>query len=649
MRALNDSFSLIIDDNELLQSQTFQVAKPNNSKSNVFRELMFIYDFIQKTLVLKLTKFIDDDTIQDENCKIDVSKFRNLTTLEIQRVPLHSIVGLQQLRQQLKDITVEKTLTNVKDLIMHCGGDNCSAFIWNSLTRLNFSYNNLEVVDNSFEFTPYLQILNLSHNKIVHIPILVWLPSLKILNLAYNQLTTIPKLNVESYRRLQVLNLSNNFIEDISGLVRLDALLELDLSGNCLLDHALLLPLCTLHALRFLNLSGNPLSFHPKHRIATCRYLSRTASTVQFHLDSELLSKAEKALTGNYESYYPIFGHRMVISSSGRISSSANTPTTKSISNTPDNTSLGSTNSLLFNQSSSSVTVSNQKKIKARPVVIEESGKQIKSPVEKKFLKEGSKDHLVTKREIEQLREQYGSEWLFNQDAIAGYEERSNSGPRRRLDLGDLLSASPALNMDESFENSEPLETSTPQENSIVENDERTLYNSVDDSATGTSVYASALDATFTTEEAEEEIIVSEPEENEVQFIVIEESTKDDLFLIVSETIIKERDAMTGKTLTKWGIATLQSVERIKSNLINLNFDTIRKDKKQREYRMDEKCCQELEKLLRDFLSARPLSEMNQVVYKCPKCNSQFCREIDDRKRSRDSGKMKEKLIIIFY
>lgn len=647
MRALNDSFSLIVDENELVPPQTFQVTKPNNSKSNVFRELMFIYDFIQKTLVLKLTKY-DEEAMEEESLIVDISKFRNLTTFEIHKVPIKQIVGLQQLRQQLQELVVQKSLTDIKDLIMHCAGDNCSGFIWNSLKRIDFSYNNLQRVDNSLEFTPYLQFLNLSHNKIVHVSALVWLPNLKILNLSYNQLTTIPKLNVESYKRLQVLILSDNCIEDISGLVRLDALLELDLSGNCLLEHSLLLPLCSLHALRYLNLSGNPLAFHPKHRIATCRYLSRNAATVQFQLDNEMLTKYENSLTGNYENYYPIFGHRM------RTSSNIQSPLSKS--NTTDNTSFGSNSSIVLNNSNSNgmVLSNSQKKLRARPVVIEEKQNEIKSPpTEKRMLKEGSKDHLATKREIEQLREQFGSEWLFNQDAVAGYDEKNNSLSKRRFEIGDILSASPALRMDESFEQDDPLETSTPRERNFVEPNDGTLYRSIDDSiATGASVYASALEDTFTTadveaEEEVEEIVVSEPEDNEAQFIVIDETTKEDLFLILTETNIKERDAMTGRTLTKWGIGALLSVERIRSNLIRLSFDTIRKDKRERQYRMESKCCQEVEKILRDYLSSRPLSEMNQTIFKCPKCNSQFCRENDERKKSRQNGEFKNLFFIL--
>lgn len=624
----------------MVPPQTFQVTKPNNSKSNVFRELMFIYDFIQKTFILKLTKFLDDDPLEDDNCRIDISKFRNLTTLEIQRVPIQRIVGLQQLRSQLQEIVVERSLTNVKDLIMYCAGDKSNGFIWNSLKRADFSYNNLEIIDSSFEFTPYLQHLNLSHNKIYQISALVWCPNLKILNLSFNQLTSIPKLNTESYRRLQVLIINDNLIEDISGLVRLDGLLELELSGNCMLDHSLLLPLCTLNGLRYLNLLGNPLAFHPKHRSATCRYLSRNASTVQFQLDGDHLSKSEKASTGSYENYYPHFGHRMTVSTSSS-RATPQTPSTKSISNTPDNSSLGSVNSFIFHQQSSAAhhhehtPSSNTKRMKPRCVVIEESGgnnKQSdnKSPTGKKLLKEGSKEHLTTKREIEQLREQFGSEWLYNQGNVVGFEDQEN---RKKLLYGDLLATSPGLE-EESFENSLPTDSSTPVEDTMILND-GTLYKSVDNS-TGNSVYASALEETFNPE-TDEEIVVSEPEENEVQFIVTDELTKDDLILVVSEVNIKEKDAMNGRTIAKWGLTSLESVERARSNLIRLTFDTIRKDKRERQYRMDMNCCQKLERILRDILSARPLSEMNQTVYKCPKCNSQFSREIDDRKK-RDYG-----------
>ena len=117
---------------------------------------MFIYDFVQKTCALKITSLLDDRA--DENYSIDISKFRNLATLEIQQVPLKQVKGIQSLRMQLQEIVAEKCVTDVKDLITHCAGDNCSGFMWNNLKKLDISFNKLESVDSSFEFTPYLQV-----------------------------------------------------------------------------------------------------------------------------------------------------------------------------------------------------------------------------------------------------------------------------------------------------------------------------------------------------------------------------------------------------------------------------------------------------------------------------------------------------------
>lgn len=253
LRALNDSFSLIVDPNEVSQPQTFQVLKPNNAKSDVFRELQFIYDFVQKTQILCITTVPNDDPFDGI---IDIQKFHNLRRLEIQRVPIEQIIGIQRLRAHLQEIICSKSVKCVEDIISHCGGDKSHGFVWNELKMADFSYNALKTIDCSLEFAPYLQQLNLSHNKLVSVDAIKWLPNLKRLNLSYNNLTHIPSLHGEASRRLQTLILTNNFIEDLSGISRLDALSDLNLSDNCIIDHSALLPLSSLIALQCLHLYG---------------------------------------------------------------------------------------------------------------------------------------------------------------------------------------------------------------------------------------------------------------------------------------------------------------------------------------------------------------------------------------------------------
>lgn len=213
LRALNDSFSLIADENEICPPQAFQVVKPNNSKSDAFRDLQFIHDFVQKTRILRLTNFQNDDF----DGVVDVSKFRCLRILEIKRIGIQRVIGLQRLRPYLLEITCNRSIESVKDIISHCGGDNCIGFKWDNLTTADFSYNLLTTINCSLDFAPSLQHLNLSHNQIVSVDAIKWLPNLKTVNLGFNRLKYIPTFQFEATRRLQTLILASNFIEDITG------------------------------------------------------------------------------------------------------------------------------------------------------------------------------------------------------------------------------------------------------------------------------------------------------------------------------------------------------------------------------------------------------------------------------------------------
>jgi len=64
----------------------------------------------------------------------------------------------------------------------------------------------------------------------------------------------------------------------IIGLQGLECLTELDLSFNCLMEHLVLLPLQKMSTLLWLSLEGNPLSYHPKHRILTIKHLHPSLS-----------------------------------------------------------------------------------------------------------------------------------------------------------------------------------------------------------------------------------------------------------------------------------------------------------------------------------------------------------------------------------
>lgn len=284
LRALNDSFTLIADPNETCSPNTFQVLKPNNAKSDVFRDLQIIYDFVQKTQILCLLAIPTEEPFDGD---IDIKKFRNLKRLEIQKIPIEQIVGIQRLRAHLQELICSKSISSIQSIIAHCGGDNANGFSWNELKMADFSYNCLKTIDCSLEFVPNLQQLNLSHNQIHSVDAIKWLQNLKKLNLSFNNLSHIPQ-SIAS-RRLQSLILMNNFIENLNGLPKLEALNELNLAENCILDHASLEPLGQLIALQQLTLYGNPISHHPHYREETCKYLHKNVASVKVNIIKSIL------------------------------------------------------------------------------------------------------------------------------------------------------------------------------------------------------------------------------------------------------------------------------------------------------------------------------------------------------------------------
>ncbi|KAH8377009.1 hypothetical protein KR093_002724 [Drosophila rubida] len=696
LRALNDSFTLIADSDigfgaglgtSQQNSQAFQVVKPINAKSSVFPDLQLLHDFVQKTTLLKLNYFPSEHYFEGA---IDICKFRALRRLEVHKINICQVVGIQALRSQLQHLICIKSLNSVDDIITHCGGDNSNGFVWNELQSADFSYNNLRGIDTALEFAQHLQHLNLRHNKLISVSAIKWLPHLKTLDLSYNCLTHLPLFHAEACKRLQSLNISNNYVEELLDMTKLDALTNMDLSDNCLLEHSQLLPLSVLMTLTTLNLQGNPLACHPKHRLATAQYLHKNTSTVKFVLDFEPMSKAEKAITGSQQlRFASSMGHRMNSSYMSINSSrgSVNTPAS----------SVGSQRSISVRGKDSS---SEAEQVPQEPQIVkprpkrprnvdisehrEELGQEatsITAPIDvscapEKEATDGS--HLETKKKIETLRMKYGNEWLQSGNAelmLAINATQPNEQKRQdaRQEFNEFLGEfsathqaepqpeSDVLNVTSTPTNgtywSSPLsETLTPIKADIdqteINETQATVYESFDN--TTETQYESMsntlheeqvsqqepevdkhrevlnLYAAASVEQEEDPVSDEEPDEK-LYFVCHAHKTSEPLILTISSNYIREKDTLSERTKTKWSLKMLESCERIKSNTLRINFDTMQKEKKERVYYAENALCQEIEKKLRDILSQRDLTEMNIIIYSCINCGIQFTRERNRR------------------
>ncbi|ALC38352.1 CG9044 [Drosophila busckii] len=636
LRALNDSFTLIADSDigvcmpQQQQQQAFQVVKPINAKSSVFPDLQLLHDFVQKTTLLKLNYFPSEHYFEGA---IDINKFRALRRLEVHKIYICQVVGIQALRSQLQQLICIKSLRNVEDIITRCGGDNSNGFVWNELQLADFSYNSLRSVDTALEFAQHLQHLNLRHNKLVSVLAIKWLPHLKTLDLSYNCLTHLPQFHAETCKRLQLLNISNNYVEELLDVHKLDALTNLDLSDNCLLDHSQLLPLSRLMTLAQLNLQGNPLACHPKHRLATAQYLHKNTATVKFVLDFEPLAKAEKMITGSQHMRFVASHHRL---------------------------------------NSSHMSINSSRMSTGTPASSVGSQRSLSQPTQEAT--DSSSSHLETKKQIETLRRKYGTEWLQSANA----ELKLDSQPSEqqcndaRQQFNEYLGEFSASAEPKEAPRETPAETlnisSTPTNNGFRLRDfdstltpikieatpmqlnetQQTVYESCDnstetqyesinntlqqqqqpESAEELDKHKEVLNSYAAANWEEEQAPVSDEEPDEKFYIVCEvQKASEPLFLTISNNYMREKDALSERTKTKWSLKVLESCERIKANTLRINFDTIQKDKQERIYCIENELCQELEKKLRDILSQRDLNEMNITIYNCVSCGFKFSRE----------------------
>ncbi|XP_043947528.1 serine/threonine-protein kinase 11-interacting protein isoform X4 [Drosophila biarmipes] len=685
LRALNDSLTLIADieigsSGVYQQHQSFKVVKPINAKSSVFSDLQLVHDFVQKTTLLRLTYFPCELYFE---AAIDIAKFRALRRLEVNKINICQVVGIQPLRGQLQHLICVRSLTCLDDIIIRCGGDNSNGFVWNELQSADFSYNNLRSVDSALEFAQNLQHLNLQHNKLNSVAAVKWLPHLKTLNLSYNCLKHIPQIHMEACKRLQLLNISNNYIEELQDVAKLDALRNLDLSHNCLLEHSQLLPLSALFALNVLNVQGNPLACHPVHRLATAKYLAKNSASVKFVLDFEPLSKAEKALTGSQRCRYI----ESLINRHPRSSSISINSSSSSINNRDGYqfSCVGSQHSVIVKgheypvmaeQSMSTPTSQFTKKsvsTKIRTVEIEENTEitaESSTVSSQRLHSEGGADssHLETKKQIETLRLTYGNEWLRagNAELMLGIKspqptelERDEARKLFNEFLGEFsVSSSEIVN---SQADPEHIKSSwSPANNSWLNTTFNTTLTPIKSDANDTSeltFYETCTEGEMTNYESlgsttnkwasekalpdkhkellrlfanassagQDENPVSDAESDEETFIVYhEQKPSEALFFTISSNFIREKDTLTERTKTKWSLKILESCERVKSNTLRIIFNTMRKDKQERIYCVDSTLCKELEKKLRDILSQRHLIEMNISIYRCMSCVTQF-------------------------
>ncbi|XP_051160698.1 serine/threonine-protein kinase 11-interacting protein isoform X2 [Leptopilina boulardi] len=620
---LNQVFHQIVNEADDLES-SFQVC--NSSKNDVFRDIKFLHDFVQKTLGLKITC-----NLADAKVDIDISKFRHLKYLELQKVCIELTKGIQSIRGQLECVICAggRGVSSIGHLLAACGGDAGVGFVWNSLNRLFLPYNALTGLDKSLELTPWLQMLDLSHNLISKAPEIDCLPSLKYVNLGFNKLETVPPFHKATFHTLQKLILKSNYIDNIKGLQGLENLVELDLSYNCLTDHYNLWPLETMSGLLWLSLEGNPISYHPNHRLLSLKHLHPCLSGSKFVLDRLPLTRSEKILVSENRNYSirSIGAVPREYFSSVSDFASENSSTSLEASFCDDNSEkrqfLDGMDSL--STSVTSITKSKRKKTVKEAIIAEEDHDKEKSPGKPASLSssfmESSMEHLETKRQILALRKQFGEDnWLSHR---AGTVIQNIMGIDSEIDVVPSSSPIPSMKILESLENLNQNETNDIDDK--IEGIDETVNNENESQSDSLAIIE-----TSSKEHNEEPVYNPEEELGDLYLVQKKknEQNLEEVFLIVTSEEVKERDYITGKLKFRWSTETVLScvMGRGTPTTVNIIFDTTRKDRQTRTYLVEIDDAKKIVKTLNERIITRSIE---LKVYKCMKCSTHFSHDTE--------------------
>lgn len=376
--------------------------------------------------------------------------------------------------------------------------------------------------------------------------------------------------------------LNNNFIEDLTGLTSVINIVQLDLNQNSLLEHSSLSSISHLISLQYFNTRTNPLSCHPNHRNLTCSYLNKNSSSLKFLLDGKPLNKSEKGFVG---SYHPI--PQVLCSNDEDINTFKNDV--------------------------------QEKQRKIRNVTIEDKNEDHVKTVVPKLTPSPSNEHLQLKKQLEQLREEYGESWLHRHSGsivqdVLGFEKTLLSSTPIRYTPDDNLNSP-----DQNKSNLTNFETA---------NNTRTVDTSV---STKGDDFETANQSIVSNSSLNESDYISDSSDGEDGFTIGEECIylvtnicdNTQVFVVVTEKFISERDVTTSKETARWHVNTIIKCEKEGDASVKLEFNTLRRDRKLRLYEVDPTDFETFYNAVKDKIDVKKIDEQKKA-YQCMKCSNVF-------------------------
>lgn len=228
---------------------------------------------------------------------IELSSFKNIQELTIDRYPVDKIYHMGNLRDTVKYLKVNNTkLRNIVELVMceevHKNIENANdSHIWLKVTHLDLSDNRIQTIDEAIKLLPHIECLTLNNNLLSEIPNVTKLPRLSELYLASNNFTTLPDDLHTKLGYIVYIDLSQNKLTSLASFSKLYSLEGLDVSCNRIEKIEEVMHIGHLPCLENLRLTGNPVSTIVDYRVKVLVPFGKRAADIC--LDNETPNQKE--------------------------------------------------------------------------------------------------------------------------------------------------------------------------------------------------------------------------------------------------------------------------------------------------------------------------------------------------------------------
>jgi hypothetical protein len=403
-------------------------------------------------------------------------------------------------------------------------------------------------------------------------------PWLHTLDLSHNEITNIEA--VSCLGNLKTLNVSYNKLEAVpqfKGQI-CSRLQNVVLKNNFIED---VTGLRSLNNVCVLDLSNNCLIDHKSlltvSHLATLQWLNLRSNPLSFHPNHR--NRTASYLHVNTASTHFVLNHVALSKNEKRLVGSYYP--------------LQSKNNSLANDS---LNMATDRVRKVRQVVIEEEASSRESTV--LVRPPTPRQYLETKKQIEDLHEKFGESWLNSQSGL--------------LDVLGL----------ESF--SLPLSTSPYEADFTIYSGDFDKAAQAESTPLNTS---DILNEEYDKHDATPDTSLDEPDvegEESIYLATIKTET-DPIFIVIGPTHLSERECSTGSEREKWHLDSILSCEIVdeSATTVQLDFDTMRKDKKQRIYVFEEEI-DAFVGLIKNKINSRTPKKEDDIKFQCMKCSVVF-------------------------